>query len=130
MLAEEELVRAAEEEKRIAEGHARGSERQLKERIAKNKKELEDLNADEEWTFDCSGCGVHGKNLDDGSHSVACEKCNVWQHSKCLGISKQAAEKDDFHFVCADCTKKANQPKNLAQVQGPLLRQHRQLRLV
>ena len=114
ILAEEELARAAEEEKLIAEGQARGSERQLKERIARNKKELEDLTAEEEWTFDCSGCGVHGKNLDDGSHSVACEKCNVWQHSKCLGISKSAAEKDDFHLVCDDCKKKeerANQPK-------------------
>ena len=114
ILAEEELARAAEEEKRIAEGAARGSERHLKERIAKNKKELESLTAEEDWTFDCSGCAVHGKNLDDGSHSVACEKCNVWQHSKCLGISKAAAEKDDFHFVCDDCKKKeerANQPK-------------------
>jgi PHD-finger len=114
ILAEEELVRAAEEQKQIEEGHARGSERQLKERIAKNKKELEDLSAEEQWTFDCSGCGVHGKNLDDGSHSVACEKCNVWQHSKCLGVSKIAAEKDDFHFVCDDCKRKeerANQPK-------------------
>ena len=114
ILAEEELVRAEQEEKRIAEGAARGSERHLKERIAKNKKELEELNAEEEWTFDCSGCGVHGKNLDDGSHSVACDKCNVWQHSKCLGISESAAEKDDFHFVCNDCKikeEKANQPK-------------------
>ena len=114
ILAEEELARAAEEEKRIAEGVARGSERHLKERIAKNKKQLEDLGGEEDWTFDCSGCGVHGKNLDDGSHSVACEKCNVWQHSKCLGISKAAAEKDDFHFVCDDCKRreeKANQPK-------------------
>ena len=114
ILAEEELARAAEEEKRIAEGVARGSERHLKERIAKNKKQLEELGGEEDWTFDCSGCGVHGKNLDDGSHSVACEKCNVWQHSKCLGISKAAAEKDDFHFVCDDCKKKedrANQPK-------------------
>lgn len=114
ILAEDELAKAAEEEKRIAEGIARGSERHLKERIAKNKKQLQDLGGEEDWTFDCSGCGVHGKNLDDGSHSVACEKCNVWQHSKCLGISKAAAEKDDFHFVCDDCKRKeerANQPK-------------------
>jgi len=51
---------------------------------------------------------------DDGSHSVACEKCNVWQHSSCLGISKEDAEKDDFHFVCHDCKRKqeeANKPK-------------------
>ncbi|KAJ5149698.1 hypothetical protein N7448_001276 [Penicillium atrosanguineum] len=51
---------------------------------------------------------------DDGSHSVACEKCNVWQHSHCLGISKADAEKDDFHLICKDCKRKeedANKPK-------------------
>ena len=48
---------------------------------------------------------------DDGSHSVACEKCNVWQHSKCLGISQEAAEKDDFHFVCQDCKRREEDAK-------------------
>lgn len=63
LLKEEELARDAEEARRIEEGNGRGSERQLKERIEKNKKELEDLNAEEDWTFDCSGCGAYGKNL-------------------------------------------------------------------
>ncbi|KIW18765.1 hypothetical protein PV08_03054 [Exophiala spinifera] len=114
LLKEEELARDAIEQKKIEEGEIRGSDRHLKQRIEKNKKELEDLNNEEEWTFDCSGCGVHGKNIDDGSHSVACERCSVWQHSKCLNISKSAAEKDDFHFVCRDCRRKeaeANKPK-------------------
>lgn len=51
---------------------------------------------------------------DDGTHSIACEKCNVWQHSKCHGISEAQADRDDFHFVCAYCKRKeeeANQPK-------------------
>jgi hypothetical protein len=112
ILAEEELVKAAEEEKQIAEGRARGSSRQLKERVAKHKQELEQLDAEEDWHFDCSGCGKHGKNLDDGSHSVACEKCNVWQHSKCLNISKAAADKEDFHFICNDCKQKEQQKDN------------------
>ncbi|KIX04653.1 uncharacterized protein Z518_05523 [Rhinocladiella mackenziei CBS 650.93] len=111
LLKEEELARDALEQQKIEEGQLRGSGRHLKERIERNKKELEDLNADEEWTFDCSGCGMHGKNLDDGSHSVACERCNVWQHSKCLGISKSAAENDDFHFVCKDCKRREEDAK-------------------
>lgn len=111
LLMEEELARDAEEQKRIEEGEKRGSERHIRERIEKNKKELEDLEAEEDWTFDCSGCGKHGKNYDDGSHSVACERCNVWQHSKCLGVSKSAAEKDDFHFVCGDCRKREEEAK-------------------
>ena len=51
---------------------------------------------------------------DDGTHIISCERCNVWQHSKCLGISKSAAEKEDFHFVCKDCRQKeedARKPK-------------------
>ena len=46
---------------------------------------------------------------DDGSHSIACEKCNVWQHSACHGIKKEAAEREDFHFVCSDCKRQASE---------------------
>ncbi|KAL7892595.1 hypothetical protein HDV63DRAFT_244844 [Trichoderma sp. SZMC 28014] len=59
---------------------------------------------EEGWVFDCS-CGLYGQ-VDDGSHSVACESCNVWQHSKCLGISEAAADHPDFHFICASCRQK------------------------
>lgn len=48
---------------------------------------------------------------DDGSHSVACEKCNVWQHSRCLGIAQSEAERDDFHFICNDCKRREAEPK-------------------
>ncbi|KIX94500.1 uncharacterized protein Z520_09886 [Fonsecaea multimorphosa CBS 102226] len=111
LLKEEELARDELEQKRIEEGEARGSDRALKQRMERNKKELEELEAEEDWTFDCSGCGKHGKNFDDGSHSISCERCNVWQHSKCLGISKSAAEKDDFHFICKDCRRKEEDAK-------------------
>lgn len=112
VLMEEQLAQDAEEQQRIEEGDVRGS-RHLKDRIEKNKKELEEFE-DDEWTFDCSGCGQHGKNFDDGEHSIACERCNVWQHSKCLGFSKSAAESDNFHFICQDCRKReedASRPK-------------------
>ena len=45
---------------------------------------------------------------------MACEECNVWQHSSCLGVSQAEAEKEDFHFVCSDCKRKmedARKPK-------------------
>lgn len=42
---------------------------------------------------------------------MACEKCNVWQHSQCLGIRRIEAEKDDFHFVCKDCKQKTEDAK-------------------
>lgn len=42
---------------------------------------------------------------------MACERCNVWQHSSCLGIAEAEAEKDDFHFICADCRRKEEEAK-------------------
>ncbi|KAL8693486.1 MAG: hypothetical protein Q9224_003743 [Gallowayella concinna] len=107
VLHEEELAHLSEDSKKVDTGEARMSERQLKSEMEKRKKELAALAEEDTWTFDCAKCGVHGENLDDGSHSVACEKCNVWQHSACLGISQAEAEKDDFHFVCQDCKRRA-----------------------
>ena len=42
---------------------------------------------------------------------MACEKCNVWQHSACLGIPQTDAEKDDFHFICQDCRRREEDAK-------------------
>jgi hypothetical protein len=108
---EEELLKKLESEgKNTDADRARISERKLKSDMEKRKRELENLQQDDSWYFDCSKCGVHGPNLDDGSHSMACDKCNVWQHSKCHGIKKETAERDDFHFICEDCKKKMENP--------------------
>ncbi|KUI65741.1 hypothetical protein VM1G_02029 [Cytospora mali] len=96
---EEELAQLSEGSK--AQEAGRLSERRLKAEIEKNKQALKDLEEEEDWTFDCV-CGLHGQ-VDDGEHSVACERCNVWQHSRCLGIDEEEAERDDFHFICKHC---------------------------
>lgn len=97
---EEELAQLSEGSKSTEAG--RLSERRLKAEIEKNRQALKDLEEEEEdWIFDCV-CGLHGQ-VDDGQHSVACERCNVWQHSKCLGIGEEEAEHDDFHFICKHC---------------------------
>ncbi|MCJ1407633.1 hypothetical protein MMC19_001704 [Ptychographa xylographoides] len=111
LLHEEELANLSEDNKKLETGEARMSERHLKAEMEKKKKALEQLAQEDEWVFDCSICGVHGVNIDDGSHSVACEQCNVWQHSSCLGISQTEAEKEDFHFICSDCKRKIEDAK-------------------
>nr|POE49315.1 hypothetical protein CFP56_32465 [Quercus suber] len=93
----------------------RMSERQTKSQKEQHQKELAKL-ADEDgtWYFDCAVCGLHGENLDDGTHSLACDDCGVWQHSKCYGFSPKQAEKDNFSFVCKTCKRKqadANRPR-------------------
>ncbi|KAJ5564831.1 hypothetical protein N7513_001073 [Penicillium frequentans] len=109
ILHEAELERIAAEQERLERGEGRVSARNLKAEMEKSQKNLTELSQDDEWVFDCSGCGAYGENLDDGSHSVACEECNVWQHSKCLGIAQEDAEKEDFHFICGDCKRKAEE---------------------
>lgn len=96
---ERELSQLSEDNR---SGSGRISERRLQAEIERNKRALEELDDEEDdWIFDCI-CGVYGQ-VDDGTHSVACEKCNVWQHSKCLGISETEAEKAEFHFICQPC---------------------------
>ncbi|OLN92861.1 Reticulocyte-binding protein 2-like protein a 4 [Colletotrichum chlorophyti] len=96
---ERELSQLSEDNR---SGSGRISERRLQAEIERNKRALEELDDEEDdWIFDCI-CGVYGQ-VDDGTHSVACERCNVWQHSKCVGISESEAEKPEFHFICRTC---------------------------
>ncbi|KAI9827557.1 MAG: hypothetical protein M1832_004907 [Thelocarpon impressellum] len=106
ILHEEELANLSEDSKKLDVGQGRMSGRHLKAEMEKRKKALEELAQEDDWIFDCSGCGVHGENLDDGTGIVACEKCSVWQHLACLGLRRDAAEQEDFHFVCALCKRR------------------------
>ncbi|KAK3299096.1 uncharacterized protein B0H64DRAFT_90984 [Chaetomium fimeti] len=104
-LHEEELAQLSEDSKEASNASARMSERRRLAEIERNKKALQELEEEEDdWIFDCV-CGVYGQ-IDDGTHSVACEKCNTWQHSKCLGIDEQEADQEDFHFVCNSCRRR------------------------
>ncbi|KAK4040525.1 hypothetical protein C8A01DRAFT_15633 [Parachaetomium inaequale] len=111
-LHEEELAQLSEDSKEASNASARMSERRRLAEIERNKKALQELEEEEEdWVFDCV-CGVYG-HVDDGTHSVACEKCNTWQHSKCLGIDEHEADQEDFHFICSSCRRRedvANDP--------------------
>jgi hypothetical protein len=102
---EEELAQLSEDSRAASTGSARMSERRRQAEIERNKKALQELEEEEEdWIFDCV-CGVYGQ-VDDGTHSVACERCNTWQHSKCLGIKEEEADQDDFHFICSSCRRR------------------------
>ncbi|USW47982.1 Putative Zinc finger, PHD-type, Zinc finger, FYVE/PHD-type, Zinc finger, RING/FYVE/PHD-type [Septoria linicola] len=90
----------------------RASGRQRQTQREQHKKELEKLaEEDGNWYFDCSVCGQHGENMDDGSHSIACDRCNVWQHSKCHGYTPKQAEQETFVFICGTCKRKEEDAK-------------------
>lgn len=105
ILHEEELANLSEDSKKIEAGQGRLSERHLKAEIERKKQALEELAEEEDWIFDCI-CGAYGQ-IDDGTHSIACEKCNVWQHSKCVGVSQKEADREDFEFICKTCERRA-----------------------
>ncbi len=105
---EEELAQLSEDSRNVSGAAGRISERRRLLEIEKNKQALKELEEEEgDWAFDCV-CGLFGQ-VDDGGHSVSCERCSVWQHSKCLGISEEAAERDDFHFVCDSCRRRQDE---------------------
>ncbi|CAG8973619.1 hypothetical protein HYALB_00002184 [Hymenoscyphus albidus] len=105
ILHEEELANLSEDSKKIEAGSGRLSERHLKAEIERKKQALEELAEEEDWIFDCI-CGAYGQ-IDDGTHSIACDKCNIWQHSKCVGVSQTEADREDFLFVCKTCERRA-----------------------
>lgn len=107
ILHEEELANLSEDSKKLETGEARLSERHLKAEIERKKQALEELALEDDWVFDCV-CGAYGQ-VDDGTHSIACETCNVWQHTACAGISQADAAREDFHFVCKTCKRRAEE---------------------
>lgn len=112
---QEELAQLSEDASLPIDGNVRMSERRLHAEIARNKEALEQLDQEEEdWTFDCV-CGLYGQ-VDDGAHSVACERCNIWQHSKCIGITETEAEDTAFHFICANCKRRLETPRKTIKI--------------
>ncbi|KAI7498655.1 hypothetical protein KC357_g139 [Hortaea werneckii] len=122
ILHEEELKKIQEQEERAASQDANGdstaedakrvSARQAQTQKAEHKKHLQELAEEEgKWYFDCSVCGVNGQNVDDGTHSLACDRCGVWQHSKCHGFSPKQAEGDGFNFICKSCKRQEEEAK-------------------
>ncbi|XMA11366.1 hypothetical protein WAI453_004157 [Rhynchosporium graminicola] len=117
ILHEEELASLSDNSKKIETGEGRLSERHIKAEIARKKKALEELEEEEDWIFDCI-CGAYGQ-IDDGTHSIACDKCNIWQHSKCVGVKQSEADREDFTFICQTCQRRAKDAER-AKNQPPI----------
>ena len=56
--------------------------------------------------YDCTSvlqvyCDACGTVDDDGERMMACDVCNVWKHTRCVGIADDQEEPESF--VCQDC---------------------------
>jgi hypothetical protein len=114
---EEELADFSEDSKKLETEQGRLSERHLKADIERKKQVLEELAKGHDWMFDCV-CGTYGQ-INDGTHSIACDKCDIWQHSKCVGISPVEADREDFQFICTACQRRAKDAER-AKNQPPM----------
>lgn len=63
ILHEAEVERLASEQEKLERGEGRVSARHLKAEMERSQKNLAELAEEDQWIFDCSGCGVHGENL-------------------------------------------------------------------
>ncbi|KAF3939484.1 hypothetical protein ABW19_dt0206232 [Dactylella cylindrospora] len=98
---EAERVRLLDPDATESDDNIPSGSRKSSRQKEKRKAELE--TEDKDWVFDCI-CGIHGQNYDDGTFSIACDRCGVWQHTKCLGLPESAAEEDEF--ICDRCKDK------------------------
>ncbi|KAL1894990.1 hypothetical protein Cpir12675_003449 [Ceratocystis pirilliformis] len=112
LLHKQELARLSSQPTEAAAGQ-RLSGRRLQAEIERQKEALAALENEEDWMFDCI-CGMHGQ-VDDGTHCLACERCSVWLHSKCVGVDHQDAEHPDFHFICASCKRRMEDEQKKVQ---------------
>ncbi|KAK9121845.1 hypothetical protein Syun_019462 [Stephania yunnanensis] len=62
------------------------------------KSEFKYEGGDDNWSVDC----ICGGRDDDGERMVACDVCEVWQHTRCTGIQDDEAVPP--LFVCGRCT--------------------------
>ncbi|KAF2832986.1 hypothetical protein CC86DRAFT_364982 [Ophiobolus disseminans] len=114
ILKEEELRKLKDNEQKLATNAARLSERHLKAMMKQHEIDLRRLNEEEDWFFDCEKCGTYGSNLNDNTPQISCEKCNVWQHVKCHGVTEDQVDNANFQFICGTCKRKEDeegQPK-------------------
>jgi len=52
----------------------------------------------EQWTVEC----VCGTRDDDGERMIACDRCGIWMHTRCVGIKDSA--KAPSSWTCPNCS--------------------------
>jgi hypothetical protein len=84
------------------------SEEEFTDEEEEEEEEIDDYELDispttdkEQWFFHCI-CGAKGKNYDDGTPIIVCEKCIIWQHIHC--VTKESLDDlEGQEFVCDPC---------------------------
>ncbi|KAH3670974.1 hypothetical protein OGAPHI_000685 [Ogataea philodendri] len=72
----------------------------------KKKQRKKPVQVPEKEEVRCLPCGAHDLNYDEEEDEmgtmIECEKCNTWQHAKCM-FGTESARKIPKHYVCNVC---------------------------
>jgi hypothetical protein len=67
----------------------------------------------EQWTVSCM-CGTGD---DDGERMIACDKCSIWMHTRCVGIKDSATAPK--RWICPKCSPHTIAPTRVEQRARP-----------
>jgi len=67
----------------------------------------------EQWTVSCM-CGTGD---DDGERMIACDKCGVWMHTRCVGIRDSANAPK--RWICSNCSPNSAVPAQEPRARPP-----------
>ena len=81
-----------------------------KKKAGKKSKKSEKQEEDEEEVIRCV-CGAIEQGDDAGEPWIACDKCGVWQHNVCVGISPYSEDiPEDYNYLCEQCGPEFHEP--------------------
>jgi PHD-finger len=73
-----------------------------------SKKQAAQEDGDEVEVIRCI-CGARATSPDDGEPWIACDKCHVWQHNICVGVSTFEDELPE-NYMCEECDQVYHKP--------------------
>lgn len=93
---------------------------------SKKTKNVEEEDESDEEIIRCV-CGVTESKEDDEDAWIMCDKCTVWQHNVCVGVSPFDGDiGEDYVYMCEQCSPSAHKPLLEARKQGHNLWEDRQ----
>lgn len=89
------------------------------------KKQQQTEEAAEEEVIRCI-CGATEQDDDSDEAWISCERCNVWQHNVCMGITTDEKELESLLYYCEECNPEDHKETLAAIVRGEEPWRHRQ----
>jgi hypothetical protein len=77
----------------------------------------------EQWQIRCV-CGATGEGIGDSETWIACDKCDIWQHNICMGLTPSTGDSPE-KYQCEKCAPEAHKTLLESSEQGGRLWEER-----